>query len=76
MPELYLITTMFDSHRYEVIKENIKGSKYGFSFDTLFSIIYLLSIIVFIQADEFIAIVFKLFECHKNQWKLNHPKQQ
>ena len=38
MPELNLITTMFDSQRYDIIKENIKGSKYGFSFYALFSI--------------------------------------
>jgi len=38
MPDLYLITNMFDSPRYEIIKENIMGSCYGFSFDTLFSL--------------------------------------
>ena len=38
MPDLNLITTMFDSQRYEIIKENIMDSKYGFSFDVLFSL--------------------------------------
>jgi len=38
MPELYLITTMFDNQRYETIKEKIMDSKYGFSFDVLFSL--------------------------------------
>ena len=38
MPYLHLITNMFDSQKYEIIKENIMNSKYGFSFDTLFSI--------------------------------------
>lgn len=38
MPDLYLITNMFDSQRYEIIKENIMGSHYGFSFDVLFSL--------------------------------------
>jgi hypothetical protein len=38
MPELYLITNMFDSQRYDIIKENIMGSHYGFSFDVLFSL--------------------------------------
>ena len=38
MPDLYLITTMFDSQRYEIIKEKIMDSKYGFSFDVLFSL--------------------------------------
>jgi len=38
MPDLHLITTMFDSQRYEIIKEKIMDSKYGFSFDVLFSL--------------------------------------
>ena len=38
MPDLYLITNMFDSQRYDIIKENIMGSHYGFSFDVLFSL--------------------------------------
>ena len=38
MPELYMITTMFDSQRYEMIKDNIMGSKYGFCFDVLFAL--------------------------------------
>ena len=36
-PDLHLMTNMFDSYRYEVIKEEIMASKYGFSFDVLFS---------------------------------------
>jgi len=38
MPDLHLITNMFDSQRYDIIKENIMGSHYGFSFDVLFSL--------------------------------------
>ena len=38
MPDLYLITTMFDSQRYEIIKDKIMGSKYGFCFNVLFSL--------------------------------------
>ena len=38
MPELHLITNMFDSQRYDIIKENIMGSHYGFSFDVIFSL--------------------------------------
>lgn len=38
MPNLHLITNMFDSQRYDIIKENIMGSHYGFSFDVLFSL--------------------------------------
>ena len=38
MPDLHLITTMFDRQRYEIIKENIMGSKYGFCFDVLFAL--------------------------------------
>jgi hypothetical protein len=38
MPDLHLITNMFDSERYEIIKENIMSSSYGFSFDILFSL--------------------------------------
>ena len=38
MPELYLITTMFDSQRYDIIKDKIMGSKYGFCFEVLFAL--------------------------------------
>lgn len=38
MPDLHIITNMFDSQRYNIIKENIMGSHYGFSFDVLFSL--------------------------------------
>ncbi len=38
MPDLHLITNMFDSQRYEIIKENIMGTHYGFSFEVLFSL--------------------------------------
>lgn len=38
MPDLYLMTSLFDQMRYETIKENIQDSKYGFSYDTLFSL--------------------------------------
>ena len=38
MPDLYLITTMFDSQRYDIIKDKIMGSKYGFCFDVLFAL--------------------------------------
>jgi len=38
MPDLYLITTMFDSQRYDIIKDKIMGSKYGFCFDILFEL--------------------------------------
>lgn len=38
MPNLYVLTTMMDSKRYEVIKEKIMDSKYGFSMEVLFSI--------------------------------------
>jgi hypothetical protein len=38
MPDLYLITTMFDSQRYDIIKDKIMGSKYGFCFDVLFTL--------------------------------------
>ena len=37
-PDLYLLTNLFDTERYQIIKENIMDSKYGFSFDTLFSL--------------------------------------
>ena len=36
-PDLHLITNMFDPYRYEIIKDEIMDSKYGFSFDVLFS---------------------------------------
>ena len=38
MPDLYLITTMFDEKRYNIIKDKIMGSKYGFCFDALFAL--------------------------------------
>lgn len=38
MPDLYLMTNMFDQEKYENIKKNIMGSNYGFSFDVLFSL--------------------------------------
>ena len=38
MPNLCLLTNMFDEDRYNDIKLKIENSKYGFSFDTLFSI--------------------------------------
>ena len=38
MPDLYLITTMFDSQRYDIIKDKIMGSKYGFCFELLFAL--------------------------------------
>ena len=36
MPDMYLFTTLFDSERYDIIKENIKDSVYGFCFSVLF----------------------------------------
>jgi hypothetical protein len=38
MPDLILLTRMFDSERYNNIKNKIMDSKYGFSFETLFSL--------------------------------------
>jgi len=39
MPDLHLITNMFDSQRYDIIKEKLNGSnKMGFCFDTLFGL--------------------------------------
>lgn len=38
MPDLYLITTLFDDERYNSIKHKIMNSKYGFCFDVLFSL--------------------------------------
>ncbi len=38
MPELYFITTLFDSKRYDEIKKEIMGTKYGFCFDVLFAL--------------------------------------
>jgi len=38
MPDLYLMTSLFDSNRYDAIKEKISDSEYGFSFETLFSL--------------------------------------
>ena len=37
-PNMNLLTNMFDSQRYEIIKEKIMDSKYGFSFEVLFSL--------------------------------------
>lgn len=37
-PELEILTTMFDSQRWEIIKNDIMDSKYGFSMDVLFSL--------------------------------------
>lgn len=38
MPDMVIISTMFDSERYEQIKTQIMDSKYGFSMEVLFSI--------------------------------------
>tara|TARA_B110000967_G_C18896517_1_gene571073 strand:- start:371 stop:4549 length:4179 start_codon:yes stop_codon:yes gene_type:complete len=38
MPNLELITTMMDSHRYNIIREQIKDTKFGFSMEVLFSL--------------------------------------
>ncbi len=39
MPNLYLITNMFDSQRYEILKEKLNNeNKMGFCFDTLFGL--------------------------------------
>ena len=38
MPDLYLLSSLFDSDRYDAIKEKISDSQYGFSFETLFSL--------------------------------------
>jgi hypothetical protein len=38
MPNLHLITNMFDSERYDIIKNSIMGSCYGFSFNVLLSL--------------------------------------
>jgi len=39
MPDLHLITNMFDSQRYEIIKEKLNNeNKIGFCFDTLFGL--------------------------------------
>ena len=35
MPDLYLLSSLFDSNRYDNIKEKISDSEYGFSFETL-----------------------------------------
>jgi adenine-specific DNA-methyltransferase len=37
-PDLHILTTMFDSQRWEIIKDSIMESKYGFSMDVLFSL--------------------------------------
>ncbi len=39
MPDLHLITNMFDSQRYEILKEKLNNeNKMGFCFDTLFGL--------------------------------------
>jgi hypothetical protein len=38
-PNLHILTTMFDSQRWDIMKDTIMESKYGFSMDTLFSLI-------------------------------------
>jgi hypothetical protein len=38
MPDLYLLSSLFDSDRYDIIKEKISDSEYGFSFETLLSL--------------------------------------
>jgi adenine-specific DNA-methyltransferase len=39
MPDLHIITNMFDSQRYEILKERLNNeNKVGFCFDTLFSL--------------------------------------
>ena len=37
MPDLCLLTSMFDQQRYEIIKSKTSANVYGFSFDALFS---------------------------------------
>lgn len=39
MPDLHLITNMFDQQLYEMIKDSIMGTYYSFSFDALFSLV-------------------------------------
>jgi hypothetical protein len=39
MPDLHLITNLFDQQRYEIIKEKLNNeNKMGFCFDTLFGL--------------------------------------
>ena len=38
MPDLELITTIMDPHRYNLIREQIKDTKFGFSMEVLFSL--------------------------------------
>jgi hypothetical protein len=38
MPDLHLLTTLMDHDRYQIIKNETKDTKYGFSMDTLFSL--------------------------------------
>ena len=38
MPDLYLLSSIFDQERYNNIKEKISDSEYGFSFDSLLSL--------------------------------------
>jgi hypothetical protein len=37
-PNLHILTTMFDSQRWDIIKDDIMDSKYGFSMETLFAL--------------------------------------
>jgi len=37
-PDLHILTTMFDSQRWDIIKDDIMDSKYGFSMETLFAL--------------------------------------
>lgn len=38
MPNLCFITNMFDENAFDEIKNKIKDTNYGFSFETLFSV--------------------------------------
>jgi len=38
MPNMHIISTIMDNARYEMIREKIQDTKYGFSMDTLFSL--------------------------------------
>lgn len=38
MPDLHLMTNLFEKEKYVIIKQKIMGTKYGFSFDVLFSL--------------------------------------
>jgi hypothetical protein len=37
-PNLHILTTMFDSQKWDIIKDDIMDSKYGFSMETLFAL--------------------------------------